>query len=356
MKARTNWLIAGERNTSYFHLSTIVRRSANKISCVKLENGEWIYDLDQIKHYFREGFLKFYTTESLLSTKDMTLEMACCRLLAHKAVGLASIPLNAEILVALKSMTPYKALGPDGLHAGFFQRHWNCVGDSVKDEVRNIFISCEMSAFLNQTLIAFIPKQKGLETISHFRPISLCNTVYKLVTKILVQRLRPHMPNLISPCQTAFVAGRRGSDNIIIAQEIIYFLNKHKGKEEFMIVKIDLEKSYDRLEWCFIRKVLTCFGFPPNIIKLIMSCISSSSTSLLFNGEKLPPFAPSRGIRQGDPLSPFIFLLCMEYLNTQIEDLCDSKQWMRVKASSRGPGFSHIFFCRRSIVVCKSKY
>ena len=98
MKARTNWLIAGERNTSYFHLSTIVRRSANKISCVKLENEEWIYDLDQTKHYFREGFLKLYTTESLLSTRDMTLEMACCRLLAHKAVGLASIPPNAKSL------------------------------------------------------------------------------------------------------------------------------------------------------------------------------------------------------------------------------------------------------------------
>ena len=111
-----------------------------------------------------------------------------------------------------------------------------------------------------------------------------------------------------------------------------------------MVVKIDLEKAYDRLEWCFIRKVLTCFGFPPNIIKLIMSCISSSSTSLLFNGEKLSSFAPSGGIRQGNPLSPFIFLLCMEYLNAQIEDLCDSKQWIRVKASSRGPGFSHIFF------------
>ena len=217
MKARTNWLIIGERNTSYFHLSTIIHRSANRISYVKLENEEWIYDLKQKKQYFREGFLKLYTMESLLSTRDMTLEMACCRLSAHEAVELASIPSNAEIHVALKSMKPYKALGPDGLHAGFFQRHWNCVGDSVKDEVRNIFLSCEMPTFLNQTLIALIPKQKGLETISHFRPISLCNTVYKLVTKILVQRHRPHMPNLISPCQTAFVADRRGSDNVIIA-------------------------------------------------------------------------------------------------------------------------------------------
>ena len=218
MKARTNWLIAGERNTSYFHLSTIVRRSANRISCVKLENEECIYDVDQTKHYFQEGFLKLYTTESLLSTRDMTLEMAYCRLSAHKAVELACISSNAEIHGALKSMKPYKALGPDGLPSGFFQRHWNCVGDSVKEEVRNIFLSCEMPAFLNQILIALFSKQKGPETISHFRPISLCNTVYKLVTKILVQILRPHMPNLISPCQTAFVAGRRGSDNVIIAQ------------------------------------------------------------------------------------------------------------------------------------------
>ena len=158
MKARTNWLIAGERNTSYFHLSTIVRRLANRISCVKLENDEWIYNVDQTKHYFREGFLKLYTTESLLNTRDMTLEMACCRLSAHEAVELASIPSNVEILVALKSMKPYKASGPNCLHAGFFQRHWSCVGDSVKDEVRNIFLSCEMPAFLNQTLIALIPK------------------------------------------------------------------------------------------------------------------------------------------------------------------------------------------------------
>ena len=149
----------------------------------------------------------------------MTLEMACCRLSAHEAVELACISSNAEILGALKSMKPYKAPGLDGLHSGFFQKHWNCVGDSVKEEVRNIFLSCEMPAFLNQTFIALIPKQKGPETISHFRPISLCNTVYKLVTQILVQRLRPHMPNLISPCQIAFVAGRRGSDNVIIAQK-----------------------------------------------------------------------------------------------------------------------------------------
>ena len=143
-----------------------------------MENKEWIYDLEQTKQHFLEGFLQLYTTECLFSTRDMTLEMDCCRLSEHEAVELANIPSNAEIYEALKSMKPYKAPGPNGLHAGFFQRHWNCVGESVKDEVRNIFLSCEMPTFLNQTLIALILKQKGLETISHFRPISLCNIVY----------------------------------------------------------------------------------------------------------------------------------------------------------------------------------
>ena len=154
-----------------------------------MENGEWIYDLEQAKQHFLEGFLQLYTTECLFSMRDMTLEMDCCRLLEHEVVELANIRSNAKIYEALKSMKPYKALGPNGLHAGFFQRHWNCVGESVKDEVRNIFLSCEMPTFLNQTLIALISRQKGPETISHFRPISLCNIVYKPVTKILVQRL-----------------------------------------------------------------------------------------------------------------------------------------------------------------------
>ena len=128
------------------------------------------------------------------------------------------------------------------------------------------------------------------------------------------------------------MASRCGCDHVIIAQEIIHSLRNRKRKEGFIVIKIDLEKAYDRLEWCFIRKFLH-FGFPMNMVKLIMSCISSSSSFLLFNGEKLPSFSPTRGIRQGNPVSPFIFLLCTEYLSSQIKDMCDSKIWTKVKAS-----------------------
>ena len=97
-------------------------------------------------------------------------------------------------------------------------------------------------------------------------------------------------------------------------------MDRMKGKEGYIAVKVDLEKAYDRLEWSFIHKVFQAFRFPDNIIKLIMSCISTSSLSVLVNGCALDPFSPSRGIRQGNPLSPYLFILCMEYLGFLIEE------------------------------------
>ena len=123
-------------------------------------------------------------------------------------------------------------------------------------------------------------------------------------------RLKKFLPDLIHPAQSGFIPGRRATDNYIIAQDLIHLIHNKRGQKGLMAAKIDLEKAYDRLEWCFIRKVLH-FGFPMNMVKLIMSCISSSSSFLLFNGEKLPSFSLTRGIRQGNPVSPFIFLLCM---------------------------------------------
>ena len=117
------------------------------------------------------------------------------------------------------------------------------------EEVKRIFRNGKVPEHLNKTLIALIPKIQGPETLGNYRrPISLCNTVYKVVTKIIVARLRPFLDKLISPLQTAFVPGRKGVDNVIIAQEIIHSLGKKKGMTGYMALKIDLEKAYDKLE------------------------------------------------------------------------------------------------------------
>ena len=122
--------------------------------------------------------------------------------------------------------------------------------------------------------------------------------MYKVVTKIIVTRLQPYLDKLISPLQTAFVSGRKGIDNIIIAQEIMHFLGKKKGRTGYMALKIDLEKADDKLEWNFISDMLIWVNLPMDIIDVIMSCVSTISTSILFIGKALNPIYPSRGIRQ----------------------------------------------------------
>ena len=218
------------------------------------------------------------------------------------------------------------------------------VGNSVREEVENVFLTRKVLDYLNKTHIVLIPKIQGPETIGNYRPISLCNSIYKVISKVLVARIRSHLDSFISPYQAAFIPGRRGADNVIIVQELIHTIVRTRGSKGTMAIKIDLEKAYDKLEWSFIREMLINYNFPLNLIELIMSCVSTVSSSILFNGGCPDPFTPSRGIRQGDPLSPYLFILCMEYLGHLIDEKCTSKDWNPVKASRSGPALSHLFF------------
>jgi len=183
--------------------------------------------------------------------------------------------------------------------------------------------------------------------------IGLCNTVYKVITKLIVACIRPTLDYLVSPFQTAFVPNQEGIDNAIIVQELIHIMSKKRGSEGTMAIKIDLEKAYDHIEWNFIRDTLVLFKFPKHFISLIMSCISSSSISVLFNGGVTNLFQPSREIRQGDPLSPYLFILCMEILGALILDKYDENLWDPISTSKGGVVFSHIFFADDLVLFAK---
>ena len=121
-------------------------------------------------------------------------------------------------------------------------------GDSVRKEVEKVFIERKFLEYLNNTHIVLIPKVQGSEIIGNYRPISLCNSVYKIINKIIVARIKPHLDTLVFPHQTAFILGRKGVDNAIIVQELIHTIGRAKGNRGFMAIKIDLEKAYDRIE------------------------------------------------------------------------------------------------------------
>ena len=146
---------------------------------------------------------------------------------------------------------------------------------------------------LAETLIILIPKIEPPSQMKDLRPISLCNVVFKLIMKVLVHRLRPHLENIVGPLQSSFRPGHGTRDNAIIAQEIIHHMQESKKKTGDLLLKIDLEKAYDCIDWSFLQDMLIDFGFEPLTVNLIMSGVTSNSPSLLWNGEKLQQLTPT---------------------------------------------------------------
>lgn len=163
------------------------------------------------------------------------------------------------------------------------------------------------------------------------------------------------MNNLVGPCQASFLKNRQASDNGIIVQELISYFRRMKDKKENMVMKIDLEKGFDKIEWSFVKYTLHSFNFPPKIISIIMSCISTIGITILVNGSRTEFFEPSRGIRQDDPLSPYIFILCMECLSNTINNSIKMKYWKPVKIVRKGPALSHLFFVDDLVLISKAE-
>ncbi|XP_050216415.1 uncharacterized protein LOC126667478 [Mercurialis annua] len=352
-KSRCEWIMFGDRNTSYFHAKTIARRKKNRICMLKKLDGSWCDDDVYLQNMAVSFFTELYTEDDIArpiyNTRGYFPALSDF-MLNSLNMGIT----HGEIHQALFQMKPWKAPGIDGLPAGFYQNDWAVVGNSVCYFIQQTFRYGVMDTELNKTLITLIPKSSKPETIKDFRPISLCTVMYKLVTKIITNRLKSIMPRIINPTQVSFIAGRNITDNIIIAQEVIHSMRIKKGKEGWFAIKVDLEKAYDRLNWNFIEDTLLDVGIPAHIIRVIMHCISSSQMNLLWNGSASQEFKPSRGIRQGDPLSPYIFVLCMERLSHRICLAIQNREWSPIKLNRNGPDFSHLFFADDLVLFGKA--
>lgn len=191
---------------------------------------------------------------------------------------------------------------------------------------------------VNATFIALVPKVDQPSTPDKYRPIALCYIIYKIVSKIIASRLKPLLPLIISPEQSRYIKGRQITDGIILTHELIHSLKI--SKKPGMLLKQDLSKAFDSLSWKYIEEVLMAFGFAASWVRWIMSLISSSFFSVLMNGIPSATFQPSRGIRQGDPLSPFLFVIMAESLGRSIRS---TQQSFRLKGLSfhNSPIFTH---------------
>lgn len=218
----------------------------NHIVALLNEDENWIYEEDKLQDLVMGFFYRIYSSSNIPDCSFQTHYSFPCILEEDLAVISSGISLE-EMKKALFSMQNLKAPGPDGYHPLFFKSRWNTVGHSLHNFVLDCFSQPSKILDVNQTLLTLIPKCDDPSKVSQFRPVALCNFVYKVITKIIAQRLRLILPYVVSENQSSFTPGRSIIDNILWLQETIHFLRYLKGKKGYMILKLDLEKVYDRL-------------------------------------------------------------------------------------------------------------
>ena len=216
-----------------------------------------------------------------------------------------------EVEFAIKEMAPLKALRLDGMPSLFYQAYWTKVGMDVSQAVLSSLNSGSFLQSIDHTFITLIPKVPNPKRVTKCRPISLCNVIYKIVSKVITNRLIPFLNSIISKAQSVFTADRLITDNILIAFESLHHMKTTcTGKISFMALKLDMSKAYDRVEWIFLEKILLRMGFQELWVALIMKCITIVSYSIMVNSEPKVLIKPSRGLRQGDPSR----LICFSFV------------------------------------------
>ncbi|WZZ51021.1 hypothetical protein YC2023_051128 [Brassica napus] len=242
------WYSSGDLNTKFYHALTKQRRVRNRIVGLHDVDGNWITEDNGVEKVAIDYFENLFSTTSP-SEFDSFLAEVTPGITPQMNQRLLRLATEEEVREALFMMHPEKAPGPDGMTALFFQHSWHIIKNDLVEMVNNFLVSGEMDARLNITNICMIPKTERPTMMTELRPISLCNVGYKIISKVLCQRLKIYLPLLISETQSAFVARRLISDNILVAQEMFHGLQTNKACQgKYMSIKTDMSKAYDRVE------------------------------------------------------------------------------------------------------------
>lgn len=240
-------------NTSFFHSFASARRKKNTIKKLKGDGNIWLEGTEALKPLILHYFSNLFTSE-IQATDPVVLDKIQPKV-THEMNESLIAPFSADdVKKAAFSIGDLKAPGPDGLHAIFYKKFWSICGEEITQEILQALNTGVIPEGWNDTTVVLIPKVNDPELITQFCPISLCNVIYKIISKMLTLRLKGILPDVISPMQSAFVPGRLITDNVLVAYECVHSIKKKRaGSSGYCAVKLDMHKAYDRVEWVLLE-------------------------------------------------------------------------------------------------------
>ncbi|KAJ4802650.1 RNA-directed DNA polymerase (reverse transcriptase)-related family protein [Rhynchospora pubera] len=344
-----------DKNTAFFHATVASKRRRNAINSILGAGGAVITDQSLIRQAFVNYYKLIFSTNSSANTPGPTLHPELLAALPEvppvEREMLAAQPTDDEITKVVFSIHPDRACGPDGLNGRFVQHYWALFKPYLLHTVHAFFQTGKLEPILARSNVVLIPKKEDPKEVTDYRPISVCNLVYKVISKLLSARMRCLMSRLVGCNQCAFVPGRVISDNILLLREIMHSFAKSTFREQAFCFKCDLSKAFDRMEWHFVVRVLQLYGFPPIFVSWIMSCVTSASFALVINGAADGFITPARGLRQGCALSPYLFILCMDILNRMFEFKIRRGLIKGVTVARGAPAISSILYAD-DLLIC----
>jgi len=348
--SRCKWIKEGDRNTKYFHLAATMRRRRNQIDKLNID-GEEISDVKVIKAKINDYFRQLYK-KSRHTSFDIT-QISLQKLSQEEQLSLDEPVSKEEVLEAMSNCDPAKAPGYDGFNLKCIKRLWPILGEEICAYILQFFATGRLHPSINITWVTLIPKKKGSLEVTDLRPISLVGCIYKVIAKVLSRRLKLVLPKLISENQTAFVHGRQILDGVLVASEVVNWMKKKK--KPGILMKMDFHKAYDTVDWEAMDLVMEAMGFGLKWRSWISQCLSTASISLIINGSPSKPFKMERGIRQGDPLSPFLFVLLAEVLNKMMHRAVNTGLLRGISVGNGNLQISHLQFADDTLVFCEAE-